>query len=274
MFLLAPSTTPRPGVPMQGLVDALSELALEAGNTPAKAQMHIPTDLLNAYLSWVDFAERRLANMLTRSEIEDLLLTRRHWSLRAMDGGSAGLASAVRLEVEQRKAAVEALRDELASFQQHWEARSGVVAVPDTNVFLDVAQPIDALPWADMVGIDTDVHIVIPLLVVDELDKNKRHNNKNLQQAARHSLRWLESMRGGSGPDAPRVGTASLEILADPPGHVRGDDADYEILDRVALLKHLTALRVCVVTQDLGMRVRAESLGLEALAAPQVPQAQ
>jgi predicted ribonuclease YlaK len=45
-------------------------------------------------------------------------------------------------------------------------------------------------------------------------------------------------------------------------------DADYEILDRVALLKCRPPLRVCVVTQDLGMRVRAESMELEVLPAP------
>lgn len=269
VFLLAPSTTPLSGVPLNSLIGVLGEIALDAGNTPAKTGMHIPTDLLSGYLSWIDTAERRLTHLLSRRDIDALLFTRRHWSLRSMDGGSTGLASAVRLELEQRKSALEALSDDLASFHSHWERRSGIVAVPDTNVFLDHAEPIDTLPWPDIIGNATDVHVVIPLLVVDELDKLKRHNNKALQRAARNSLRWLESLtRGNDGPSSSRE-AATIEILADSPRHSRVEDPDYEILDRAALLERLTPLPVYVVTQDLGMRVRAGSLGINARTAPQ-----
>lgn len=269
MFLLAPSTTPLSGVPLNSLLGVLGEIALDAGNTPGKTGMHIPTDLLSGYLSWVDTAESRLTHLLARRDIEGLLFTRRHWSLRSMDGGSTGLTSAVRLELGQRKSVLEALSDELALFRSHWERRSGIVAVPDTNVFLDHAKPIDALPWPEIIGNETEVHFVIPLLVVDELDKLKRHNNKALRRAARNSLRWLESLASGNDRPSSPLEAATIEILADSPRHSRLEDPDYEILDRAALLERLTPLPVYVVTQDLGMRVRAGSLGIKARTAPQ-----
>lgn len=268
MFLSAPSTTPLPGVQLKSLLAVLGEIALDAGNTPAKTGMHIPTDLLSGYLSWVDTAEHRLTLLLSRRDIAALLLTRRHWSLRSMDGGSAGLTSAVRLELEQRKSALEALRDDLVSLHSHWERRSGIVVVLDTNVFLDRAEPIDTLPWPDIVGNDTDVHVVIPLIVIDELDKSKRHNNKALQRAARHSLRWLESLKRGNDGPSSSLDVATIEILADSPRHSRVEDPDYEILDRAALLECLTSLPVWVLTEDFGMRVRAGSLGINARTAP------
>ncbi len=240
MFSLAPTTTPLPGVSVKALAGVFNELAIEAGNVPANTSMHIPTDLLSEYLAWVDAAERRLAGMLPPSDIESILLTRQHWALRSMDGATPGLASAVRLELEQRQRVLEHCYRDLESAHVRWESRSGTVAVPDTdtNVFLHQSQTIDELPWSDIIGSHEDVHVVVPLIVIDELDKLKRDNNKKLQRAARQSLRRLQSLVDDT-PASPATAetshgaTVTIEVLVDPPQHRRLTDPDYEILGRV-----------------------------------------
>lgn len=202
------------------------------------------------------------------------LLTRRHWALRSMDGGSPRLASAVRLELEQRQRSLEGLRRHLESALARWESRSGTIVVPDTNVFLHQAQPIDELPWFDIVGSDEDVHVVIPLIVIDELDNPKKHNNKKLQRAARHSIRRLHSLAEGPTASSDTTVTwdgmtVTIEVLADVAQHRRLADSDYEILDRAAFMARLTLLRVCVVTGNLGMQVRAAAMGIPTAVAPE-----
>lgn len=154
--------------------------------------------------------------------------------------------------------------------------RPGRVAVLDTSAFHEIdrfwvadwgkvteADP----PHASMSGLP--IRLVIPLVVVEELDAQKRHPNGRVRAAARDILRHLR--------DLPRVSTDTLadvlrlddrvtvEILLDEPAHVRLPLNDAEIIDRALYLRSLfpTRTRVILVSGDVSMEFRAEGAGLE-----------
>ncbi|WP_151483906.1 hypothetical protein [Streptomyces albicerus] len=54
----------------------------------------------------------------------------------------------------------------------------------------------------------------------------------------------------------------------DEAGHSRRANADDEIIERGVLLAQITGTPVAVVTADTGMRLRAETAGLNALRLP------
>jgi hypothetical protein len=58
-------------------------------------------------------------------------------------------------------------------------------------------------------------------------------------------------------------GRVTVEVLLDPPGHVRLPIADDEIIDRAVAVQPLAGRRVTLLTFDTGQSTRARSAGLE-----------
>lgn len=121
--------------------------------------------------------------------------------------------------------------------------------------------------------------MLVPILVIDELDNLKRHNDKHVRWRAGYTLavfdRVLQSttapsllreenfdaVRGQTG-GIPR-GRITIEVLFDPPGHERSPIADDEIVSRALTAEARSGRRVRVVTYDTGQASRARHAGLE-----------
>jgi len=64
--------------------------------------------------------------------------------------------------------------------------------VADTNIYLHHPDPLDQLDWRVLADHEILVHdnieVVLPILVVDELDDAKRSTNRNVRSRARTTL--------------------------------------------------------------------------------------
>ena len=135
--------------------------------------------------------------------------------------------------------------------------------VVDTNVFL-----IDPSAYLKF----PDSHLIIPLIVIEELDSFKRELTA-IGKAAREIIRTLDDLRS----KGPLTEGVSLDNGADLRVFIL-EDPDYEIppgLDHIAkdnyilacalLISERTNLSVRLVTKDADLRIKADVLGLEAI---------
>ncbi len=142
--------------------------------------------------------------------------------------------------------------------------RAPKIFVLDTNVLLHDSGCLDHFEEND---------VVIPLVVIEELDKFKR-GNQELNLHARECLRRLDELTGDvMSPSGVSLGEGrgSLRVVvcAGPSEALRAqfltDGPDHRILD-VALALHSDkpSRRVVLVTKDTNLRLKAKSLGVTA----------
>ena len=132
--------------------------------------------------------------------------------------------------------------------------------VIDTNVFIHKPDAILSFKNSD---------IVIPLWVLEELDKLKTYSDERGRNA-RHAIRFLDGIVGkGSASDGIRLENGStLTIVASRPQKVprdiRLDEPDNKIL-LTALALQDARRQVFFVSKDINARVKAAALGLKAV---------
>lgn len=174
-------------------------------------------------------------------------------------------------EIENQVKALEQARNELEALKQ-LASRPGLPVVYDTNMLNHWSQPGD-IRWRDVLKDQGETapltRLVVPLRVIDELDEQK-YGQGELAKRATTAIRYLERVLRGSPPgDAVqlRQGT-TIEVWVDTDD--RGNDADLAILRCAADLDNLhpnTGSRV--LTDDFGMRLRAQQVGLKVVSLPQ-----
>jgi PIN domain len=259
---------------------SLADLARTARGQAADAQnvtngfagKH-PKDYLAAYLGWVNEASRMMGNHLQRSQLEALLYTRHYWALRQMDGGEAWLTGQVKSEMHARVEALVEMADEAERLEKWWNVPAAIV-VPDTNVLLHTTEFFDELEWPKALDIDGSVQLVIPMVVVDQIDNLKR-SKQLVRSRARQTASRLEACLSKRERVPVRRGETnmggylvpgpitSVEVLVDPLDHSRLADSDSEIVDRALYLRNLTGRPVLIATWDNLMRFRARGVGVE-----------
>ncbi|MCK2238958.1 MULTISPECIES: PIN domain-containing protein [unclassified Crossiella] len=147
--------------------------------------------------------------------------------------------------------------------------------MPDANVYLHYKNKIRDIDFAaevDMPG--SPVQVIVPPVVVDELDQLRRNSNHRRRAGLTLSVLSRELAEPdtsgrlrepvGSGNSPPPVGHPddTIELLLDPPGHVRHDRADAEIIARALVVEIWLGRKIKLVTFDIGMALRARAEGL------------
>lgn len=135
--------------------------------------------------------------------------------------------------------------------------------VLDTNVILN--DPYSILKFADN-------NVVIPITVIEELDKFKRDLN-SIGRNAREAARLIDKFRGegnlSKGVALENGGTLRVwtDLGKEPPlpFPTLGKTADSLILAVALLLKKREDLPVVFVTRDINLRIRADAVGLKAV---------
>lgn len=239
-----------------------------------------PTSSSRAYRAWSAEAAGALRQVVRPADAERLIATPRHSALHALDHAAHGNAAAlVDKELADRHDDLKAAVADLDQVLARRDGQRGELVVADTNVYLHHPSPFDQIDWAGLVpgASGTGVHLLVPLAVVDELDRHKQADPRKLvvrggtemtRTRARTTIRTLEEMFGQPGwistvrPGPPRY---DAELLFDPPGHARLDDADAEIVDRACAAQDLFGSPVTVVARDTGMVFRARNAGLAAV---------
>lgn len=263
---------PAPGVTASRLAEVLRHVhssASNAFNGPASVQ-----DVPEQYLRWVVEQEPMLRSVLTPQDVARLLLTDRYWATQANPAYSAPVVLAVRQEVQARERDLDEAMQSALKLAARWESNDGhtFIVVADTNVYLHHPDSIEHLDWRALIGISNltlaDVRVVLPLVVVDELDDLKR---TDLRSRARQTLKIIYEWFGSDvtrrrvvSRRAADTGQATAELLLDPDGHVRLARADDELIDRAARLQSLSGRTIHFVSYDTGAVFRAKAAGLAA----------
>ncbi|MFJ7211072.1 PIN domain-containing protein [Amycolatopsis sp. NPDC098790] len=281
-----------PGADRANVERTLRELHTDAYNVRADAAgraIHA-ADRVVRYFQWAHSAARRLRGQITQADIDRLILTRPYDRLMGMaDGGTAGVANGlVFAELTARIDDLQVAADTLAAEINRWAA-TGRLIVADTNVYLD-GEKFEHIDFAKLVDErDAPLHILVPLVVVDELDNLKKSKDPHLRWRSRHTLAELDrllvdptrpaqfrpadfSPAQAEGGGVPR-GEVTLELLLDPPRHIRLPIDDDEIIDRAVAVQILAGRQVILLTYDTGMATRGRAAGLEVVKIPQLPDA-
>lgn len=271
---------PRPGTSGAALLELLTGEERSIAN--ARGSGITPVERLEGYKRWATTAVRLLGAAISRDDLNRLVTTPGYWALQRLAPAEAKHQfELIDLELDERCSDLKQARDQLAGDIRRWSSPPGMLVVADTNVYLHHEHYFDEIPWHPIVQAQTEgVRLVIPLLVVDELDRNKRTaqnkrtnrsgGTESVRTRARKTLakldrmfenpRWTASLIPARG----KFGAVTAELLLDDPQHTRLPIADDEIVDRARALQDLTGRDVHVATFDTGMALRARTAGLPA----------
>lgn len=247
-------------------VHLLRELSSKARN--AVVGGGLPIDRVrDQYLAWVEQAETQLRSRFS-SEVWRELFTDRYWHIQRLDESSARPFPVVNNEASYQADRLERMATRLDELHRRFSVASDcALVIPDTNVLLHYRR-FDEILWLDILD-KAAVRLVIPLVVIDELDDLSFRSNP-VSDRARSVLRSLRRHRAELGPDDPselRRGV-SMQVLLDPPEHQRLANNDAELLDRVEYLKVVTGRESILVTADYGLQLRASAREIEWQALP------
>jgi hypothetical protein len=266
-----------PGASLQVALRTLSDVGQAASDMISGTAGQTPSRMLDDYLRWTETAERALRQLVGPLALAELVFTRRYELIRGLDVLSPRLIPLLLAELEGRAEALQATIGDLTQAQERWGGLTGDVLVPDTNLLLHHPQELPTMDWwrfARDGGPEMAVHVVLPLVVIDELDRLKRAGREDVKRRARTTLRAIERLFGGDPARrvalgdrsaGARQGDATLDLFLDPPSHRRHASADAEIVLRALDLGQLIGKAVHLVSYDLGMRLRATAAGLRAV---------
>ena len=271
--------TPLPGASREQLQKTLQDQHSAVLNLYG-ADRGSAQDWLGAYLEWNANAVQHLGSQISPADMDDLVLTPGYRRLLAAFGTVTGvdiasqraLRALISLEVQQRVAAFEAARRALDEQIARW-SYLGAFVVADTSVYIEHDDKLEALDLADLIDAEDDltpVHLLVPIVVVDELDGLKNKADKPYKRwRAGYTLAVFDRMFPlGSGAAVLRAGKpprpveVSAEIVFDPPGHVRLPINDDELVDRTLAIQSLAARTVTLLTFDTHQSTRARAAGL------------
>jgi len=251
---------------------------LRAGSGPSTAYKR-----LLAYLEWASNAVRMLGNQISSADLGRLVLTRRHELLLSGVGGMTGTEMEVQrvvnglvsLELDQRVEAFDAAIKALEAQIRRWPAY-GHFVVPDTSFYIQHEHKLEDADFGPFIDVwQSPVSVLVPVIVVDELDGLKQSKDKHIRWRAGYTLAVLDRvfanttglarLKAGDvvlGADGLTRSEVWIEMIFDPPGHVRLPINDDEIIDRALAIEPLAERKVTLLTYDTGQATRARNAGL------------
>lgn len=178
---------PLPGVTLERLLVTLREIA--AALTNARTTVGGPMEVYNAYIRWVGDAARRLSFEVALRFVDDLVLTQRCWLLQTIgNGGGVPVIVALNAELDDRSRALERAIDAVNA-DLSWSRQPGVLVVPDTSFYLSHPEKLEEVNLAEVLELrGKPIRMVVPILVVDELDGLKRSGQKQIRWRAAYTL--------------------------------------------------------------------------------------
>ncbi len=172
------------------------------------------------------------------------------------------LTQLLNVELRELRTYFMELANELRRMRERYRHHQSRTVVLDTNDLLHYSR-YDKIPWHTVFGKGTVV--VIPHVVVDEIDKKSYATSDSIRRRARGVFALLEETLAAQRDGQATVGETVVEVMLDEPGHVRLPNNDDEIVARACYLKQAIApTPVTVITGDNGMRARALAWGLNA----------
>ena len=238
---------------------------------------HSGIELFNQYIHWVNSHVRMLAGQISEDSIDTLLRTRGYWSLRGADPVSLGnnLSDTIRREMEAQKHRIDLAVEEVHIQRERWSGLNmePIALLLDTGVVEEYATHLLNVDWHELADLRPHryIYLVIPRVVVDELDRHKQSRDQNAKERRKNARAAIRSLWGMFGSrelastftrtDLTPTRRGKVELLNDDIEHVQQLDPDAEVLARS---RSLTAyIPVKVVTFDTGMALRGMASGID-----------
>jgi hypothetical protein len=255
--------------------DRLSQAIQEVVND-AVSITAVGAERLPAYLEWAIAAASRLQPHLGSDDIDRLIRTSTFWAAVGLSPTAPAAVRLVNYELLTRERELLEARESIDAFRARFLGvpESALLLIPDTNVLIAHAEAAETANWRAMVeahvqGPDT-VRLVVPLVVIDELDKLKHHTNAKTRSRARVILKLIHRLLGDAPGSRPTLQTASatsgavtIELVMESPGHIRLPRADDELVDVVSRLRDMLGERTVLATFDTGADLRAAATGIK-----------
>jgi len=235
---------------------------------------------LLAYQRWTADTVRVLSLTLTPASLDQLIRSLEHRLLhQGVVTSPAVLTQIVENEITRCSNALQVAATQLRQEVDRW-AEVHTIVVPDTSLLLHHEHELAGIDWRQIAQTRQErVDVVIPMIVVNELDKTKDSPGKkpiadgvqgDTRTRARRTLSYLTACF--LNPRSPHrlstldasVGTADvfLHLDVDALDHTPLPVPDAELVDRSATLRDLSGARVVVASNDvaLSLRTRMEDL--------------
>jgi rRNA-processing protein FCF1 len=250
---------------------------------------------LFAYLEWANEAASQLASVLRAETVRQLVLTERYRMLSTVGPTLIGgiteqrrvLNGLINAEVEERVRLLGEAISGLEARALRW-ADPEMFVVADTNFFMQHQMLFDEIDFHGLLSDSPEyadgknsIRLLVPLAVIDELDSQKRRNEPDKRKRARQVLAVLDGLF--TDPESPTVLTphdaaegaspVTIEVLFDPPNHVRLARTDDEIIERMVAEQPIAGRPFTLITYDTGLSMRARKAGLKVikLVEPELP---
>jgi len=217
------------------------------------------------YLRWVERAERELRSRFVDPSVWRVLHTERYWRIRSITSSTIRPLTMIQSESADQRLVLEAIADQLRHYEKMLTPGPDErLLLLDTNVLVH-GLLFGQVAWNELTA-ERKVRLIMPLIVIDELDNLKNRSESKAASALRELDRHLVPGHGLSNT-ALRT-NVTLQIVDEPVGHHRLANADDEIVHQAGYFASLSENRITLITSDRGMRVRAEAASIEVLMLP------
>ncbi len=253
------------GVPTSSLLRDLPELQQSLANSTTAYSWQ---EGHGKYLQAVERLERVMSHYFVDFGWYERLYSQGYWAVREMSEGAVRPLPLLQAESSRLIRWLEGIERELSRIvvQDEWDEEGIPRLLLDTSALVREGS-FDTFDWSELAGGSTRrVRLIIPILVVREMDDLK---DSGKSSKARPRLRKIFEILNDSGRGpAPISKSNTLELLMDPPGHVRLTSHDAEIVRRATYLSGRQGGPFQLVTGDYTMLATAKADGIAAVLTP------
>jgi predicted ribonuclease YlaK len=137
----------------------------------------------------------------------------------------------------------------------------GRIVVPDTSALMEGILFTEYDRHALYASLASGpVRIIVPVLVVEELDGHMHSRDRHRKTAAKEVLRplWALHRKAPTEPaPLPQAADVTIEVFTDSDFHKRRENNDGEIIDQALSIQELTGQPVTLATCDYNQAYRA-----------------
>jgi hypothetical protein len=196
---------PLPGVNRRHLRDALRDVHTQVFNLRGGG---VP-DRYFAYLRWANNSVRALGKQISAADVDRLILTRRYWVLQSLLSNFSSSDDLLNLELDERVMALDEACQTLDQQISLWSSR-GEFVVADTSVYIQHLHKIEETDLSSLLGVRGEpIHLLVPIIVADELDGLKHAKDKHIRWRAAYTLGFRQAIcglyRGARSPSGCRL---------------------------------------------------------------------
>lgn len=268
--------------PTDGTGADLATTLLHAAQDGTNRLSGSPADIIDGYLDWVASQVRMLQTRVAPADLDQLLTTPRYWATVANQIPSPSTVSAVLEEIQYRARLMAQAATVLNDAAEAWRPVDGAysnLALVDTNFWVEQRESFDNIDWHELLdradgpsapAMQDELRIVVPMVVVDELDSLSHKGN--LRPKVIGATRWLYThlsqapARAATLKEATGIrGAVTAQLVFEPPAHTRLPNNDDEIVETGARLRDFLGhppRQVFFLTYDAGAAFRAGHAGL------------